>query len=222
MNDATTQSTQTAQDGTHTTISAPTSVTNQAMSEFTFNFRKNAELGTKRAAVTVQLPFLTLQGLIDIINAGDEKQVALVLETLRQPVIDQAKAQVDDNEAITQDTLDLSKLSWAAISALEPAARRGGGIPKEVWEAFVVDYIAVMPTVVNRTVEQVTRAATLLANKLSACKGNKPVLSFLRSQLDLYFAATSKAEEFVSCYEFLINKADSLLQADDAELLKNL
>lgn len=203
-------------------ISAPEAVTNQAMVETTFNFRKNMELGTKRPSVTLQLPYLTLQGLIAIINHGDEKQVALVLETLRTPIVDQAKAQVDENETITQDTLDLSKLSWEAISALEPAARKGGGIPKEVWEAFTADYIAVMPTVVNRTVEQVTRAATLLANKLSACKGNKPVLTFLRSHLDLYFAATAKAEEFVGCYEFLINKADSLLKADDAELLKNL
>lgn len=203
-------------------VTAPANVTNYATDEVTFNFRKNTELGTRRPSVTLGINFLTLNGLIEIINRGNEKEVALVLETLRTPILDQAKAQVDENETITQDTLDTDKLSWSAISQLEPAARRGGGIPKETWELFTADYIAVMPAVVNRTPEQVTRAATLLANKLSACKGNKPVLKFLREQLDMYFSATSKAEEVVECYQFLVNKADTLLAANDAELLKNL
>lgn len=193
-----------------------------AVTETTFNFRKNMELGTKRPAVTLEIPFLTLQGVVDIINGGDDRQIATLLETLRQPILDQAKVQVDEDESITQETLDTSKLTWDAISKLEPATRRGGGIPKEVWEAFTLDYIAVMPTVVGKTVKQVTQAASLLANKLASCKGNKPVLKFLRGQLDLYFASTTKSEEFVECYQFLASKADTMLKANDEDLLKNL
>lgn len=202
-------------------VSIPTAVANHAAKEVKFNFRKD-ELGNKRPSVTLQVNVLTLQGLVSILEAGDEKQIGLILETLQTPILDQARAQVDENESISQETLDTSKLSWEYISKLEPATRRGGGIPKEVWEAFVADYIEVMPAVTGKTKEQVSRAATLLGNKFSAVKGAKPILAFLRTQLDLYLSSTSKSEEFAACYEFLAKKADDLLQASDATLLANL
>ena len=207
---------------TQSSINVPQNVSAYVEKEVKFNFRENKELGTKRPSVTLPIRVLTLQGLVDILNGGDEKQVSLVLETLQKPILEQARAQVDENETITVDTLDYSKLSWEAISKLEPAARRGGGIPKEVWEAFVADYIEVMPAVTGKTLEQVTRAATLFGQKLSSVKGNKKVLAALRGFLDLYFANTPKSDEFVDCYEFLVNKAEALLAADDADLLKNL
>lgn len=205
-----------------TPIAVPAHVGNYQPKEVKFNFRQNKELGTKRASVTLNVNVLTLQGLVDILNGGDEKQINLILETLQIPILEQARAQVDENESISAETFDASKVTWEFISKLEPAARRGGGIPKETWELFVADYIEVMPGVTGKTVEQATKAATLLGNKLSSVKGNKPVLTFLRAQLDLWFASTSKSEDFVDCYQFLVNKADTLLTADDAELLKNL
>lgn len=203
-------------------INVPAGVQNYATKEVKFNFRKNMELGTKRPTVALAINFLTVQGLVNILESGDEKQVSLILETLQAPILEQARTQVDESETISQETLDSSKLTWDYISKLEPAARRGGGIPKEVWEAFVVDYVEVMPAITGKTVEQITRAATLLGNKLSSVKGNKTVLKFLNVQLDLYFSNTAKSEEFVECYEFLKNKAEALLKADDTELLANL
>jgi hypothetical protein len=203
-------------------ISVPASAGAYMEKEVKFNFRENKELGTKRPSVTLPVKVLTLQGLVAILESGDEKQISLVLETLQTPIMEQLRAQVDANETISTESVDYDKLTWDAISKLEPAARRGGGIAKETWEAFVVDYIEVMPGVSGKTVEQVTRAATIFANKLASVKGNKPVLKALRGFLDMYLTSTPKAEEFMECYEFLINKADALLAADDAELLKNL
>lgn len=203
-------------------IAVPENMGNYAVKEIKFNFRKNAELGTKRPSVTLPLKMLTLQGLISILEGGDEKQVNLILETLQTPILEQARTQVDDNETITAETLDSDKLSWDYISKLEPAARRGGGIPKEVWEAFAADYIEVMPAVTGKTKEQIGLAATLLGTKFASIKTNKKVLGFLATQLDLYLANTAKAEEFVDCYEFLKNKAATLLAASDEALLENL
>ncbi len=204
------------------TIAVPAGVGNYAAKEIKFNFRENKELGTKRPSVTLAVNFLTLQGLVAILESGDEKQINLVLETLQTPILDQCRAQVDENETISQESLDATKLSWEAISKLEPTARRGGGIPKETWEAFVKDYIEVMPAATGLKKEHVERAATLLGNKLASIKGNKPVLKFIRAQLDTWFTSTAKTEEFVDCYEFLVNKADTMLKADDATLLANL
>lgn len=210
------------QHGHQAAINVQPAVAAYAEKEVKFNFRENKELGTKRPSVSLPVKVLTLQGLVAILEGGDEKQVNLVLETLQAPIMDQLRAQVDANEAITAETVDYDKLSWDYISKLEPAARRGGGIPKETWEAFVVDYIEVMPAVTGKTAEQITRAASLLGNKLASVKGNKEVLKFLRGQLDLYLSSTAKGEEFAECYEFLVNKADTMLKADAAELLANL
>jgi hypothetical protein len=209
-------------DQTNQSINVPATAGNYMEKEVKFNFRENKELGTKRPTVVLPIKVLTLQGLVAILEGGDEKQINLVLETLQTPIMEQARAQVDANETISAETVDYDKLTWDAISKLEPAARRGGGIAKETWEAFVQDYIEVMPAVTGKTAEQVTRAAALLGNKLAAVKGNKSVLKFLRTQLDLYLASTSKGEEFADCYEFLVNKAEAMLAADDAALLANL
>jgi|ERR1017187_3672986 hypothetical protein len=175
-----------------------------------------------RAAVTLDLSFLTLTGLAGILNSGDEKQINFVLETLKNPILDLAKDQVDANLDITTDGLDTDKLTWEYISNMEPVVRRGNGIAKEVWEDFVKDYITVMPAATGRKVEVITRAATLLGQKLSSCKGQKKILQFLRDQLDVYFAATTRQADFVDCYQFLINKADTLILADAEDILKNL
>jgi hypothetical protein len=195
---------------------------NYTTKEVKFNFRKDKELGTKRPTVTLPVRVLTLEGLVNILESGDEKQINLILETIQVPILDQVRVQVDAKEDITAATMDNSLLSWEAISKLEPAARRGGGIPKEVWEAFVRDYIEVMPAVTGRNLEQVTNASKLLANKFASIKANKPVLTFIDAQLDIYFTNTPNGEDFADCYEFLSNKAKDLLAADDADLLKNL
>ena len=207
---------------TTSSISMPANSGNYSVKEVKFNFRENKQLGTKRPSITLPINVLTLQGLIAILESGNEKQLNLILETLQTPILEQARTQVDENESITADTLDASKLTWESIATLEPAARRGGGIPKEVWEAFVVDYTEVMPAVTGKTSEQVSRAAALLGNKFAAVKTNKQVLGFLATQLDLYFSNTAKGDEFMDCYEFLKNKVDALLKADDAALLANL
>jgi ssDNA-specific exonuclease RecJ len=79
-----------------------------------------------------------------------------------------------------------------------------------------------MPAVTGRNLEQVTNASKLLANKFASIKSNKPVLTFIDAQLDIYFTNTPNGEDFADCYEFLSNKAKDLLAADDADLLKNL
>ena len=102
------------------------------------------------------------------------------------------------------------------------AERTGGGISKEVWEAFGKDYVSVMPGVTGKSADQVGNACKLLLAKFQPVKTNKKVISFLKEQLALYFSSTQNAEEFQECYEFLDSKAESLLKADEASLLANL
>lgn len=194
---------------------------NYAGKEISFHFKKDKELGIKRPTVTLQIPQATPNLIVDILDKGG-KQLDLLLEAMNGVLTGVAREQVNADEKITQETLDIKAINWQAISELPPAARRGGGIPKETWEEFQKDYIETMPAATGKTLEQVTNAAKLFVAKLQPVKTNKLFLNRLKEQLDLWFTSTKNGEDFQECYEFLANKMEELLKKDDAELLSNI
>ena len=187
-----------------------------------FNFRPDKELGTKRAAVELTLLTPTVEGIIHILEQGG-KGLELLLDSCANVIIDQARALLNDNDTITGDAnFPLDKTTWAFISDIPPKERRGGGIPKETWEEFRVDYVAVMPTATGKTPEQIGNAAKLLIGKFQACKTAKPVIALLKDQLTIYVEQSPNAEQFVECVTFLVDKAETLLNLSEADLLSNL
>lgn len=202
-------------------IVLPPTVTNVALLATKFNFRKDKELGTKRPSVELAIPVPTVDGIVEILKAGGN-QLSLLQDAIFDVIYDQARVQVDADEAITQNTLDLTKLSWEFIANMPKAERAGSGIAKEVWEDFGKDYIEVMPGVTGKTAEQIGNAAKLLVAKMQPCKTNKKIVSFLKDQVAMWFANTPNAENFADVYQFLDKKAETLLQADDSALLANL
>lgn len=189
--------------------------------EVSFHFKKDKELGIKRPTVTLQVPQVTPNLIIQVLEAGG-KELDLLVETMNDVLIGVAREQVNADQKITQETLDLSKINWKAISELPPAARRGGGIPKETWEEFQKDYIEQMPAITGKSLEQVTNAAKLFVAKFQPVKTNKLFLDKLLEQLNIWFDKSPNAEDYQECYEFLANKATELLKKDDAELLANI
>lgn len=188
--------------------------------------------GFKRPSAKLQLPMPTAIGIMEALTAGG-KQADLVLEAVGDVVYTMARQQInnaidkDSKVAVDQTILDLSQLSWEAIANMPRAERAGGGIAKEVWEAFQADYIAVMPEAfkaasIQKSTEQITNQAKLMFGKFNACKTNKPVLGALRDCLALWYNSTPNKEEFQPCYDFLDEKADSLLKVSDEALLANV
>lgn len=195
--------------------------------EVGFHFRKDAQ-GNKRESFNLHLPVLTAEGIAEIVAKGG-KELDLLLDAAADIVYTEARSQVNDlvdgkplDFKVSQDMLDASKLSWEAIANKPVAERKGGGIPKEQYEAFAADYIKVMEVATGKTKEQVSNAATLLADKFNKVKTNKQVVGFLKDQLDTWYQATENKEEFADVYEFLSNKGKTLLEADEAALLANL
>jgi len=182
---------------------------------------ETTKVETKRPTVALSIPVPSVEGIVKSIETGG-KALELLVEVVRDMVIARAREIINDNENITQENFPLESLAWEAIAALPKAERRGGGISKEVWEEFSKDYIAVMPGVTGKTAEQIGNAAKILLNKFNQVKTNKPVLKLLSAQLGLYTANSPQAESFTECVQFLMDKADSLLNMDEAALLANL
>lgn len=188
--------------------------------DFKFHFRKD-ELGNKRPSVELKLLVPSVEGVVAILQNGG-KGLELLMDTVSDVIAAQARSIVDENLEVTQETFPLDKVTWDFIANLEKAARRGGGIPKETWEAFAADYIEVMPSITGKTPEQVGNAAKILLNKFSSVKTQKPVLKLLKDQLGLYTTNSANAEQYTECVDFLLNKADTLLNMTEADLLANL
>lgn len=193
--------------------------------EVKFNFRTVKDeatgLESKRPSVELKLPIPSVEGIIAILEAGG-KQLELLQEAVADIIINRARELVSDKEDASADNFPYAELAWEVIANLPKAERKGRGIAKEVWEDFSKDYIATMPAVTGKSAEQVGNAAKILLNKFSAVKSNKPVISLLKSQLGLYLNSSANAEQFSDCVEFLLQKAQTLLDADEAALLSNL
>lgn len=189
--------------------------------EYKFNFKAD-KMGQKRESVTIPLQLMSVEGIVAALEAGG-KELLLVQEAVQSLQIQQAREIVSENLTITADTFPQEQISWSAIAAIEPKARTGGGIPQDQWEGFSEDYIATMPAATGKTAEQVGLAAKILLSKFSGqYKTNKPVLARLKEQLGIYLGASPRAEDFSECVEFLVAKADRLLDMSEADLLANL
>lgn len=193
--------------------------------EVKFNFRTTKDeatgLETKRPSVELTLPVPSVEGIIAILKAGG-KGLELLQEAVADVVVARAREIVSDKEDATAENFPFADLAWAAIANLPKAERKGRGIPKETWDDFAKDYIAIMPAITGKTAEQVGNAAKLLLNKFNPVKTNKPVIKLLQTQLALYLNSSANADQYSDCVEFLMQKADTLLALDDAALLANL
>ena len=195
---------------------------------FKFHFKRVKDeatgLESKRPTVELDLPIPSVEGIIEILEKGQEnpKGLELLLEAVSDIITNRARELVNDKDDISQENFPLNELSWEKIANLPKAERRGGGISKETWEEFSKDYITVMPTVTGKTAEQIGNAAKILLNKFNAVKTNKPVLKLLKEQLAMYLSNSPNAETYTECVEFLVNKAEALYAMDEAALLANL
>lgn len=193
--------------------------------DYKFGFKKVKDeatgLESKRPTVELSLPVPSVEGIIKILETGG-KQLELLQEAVAEVIQERAREIVNDKEDINQDNFPMDQLSWETISNLPKAERRGGGIGKETWDEFALDYCTVMPAVTKKSADQVGNAAKILLNKFNAVKTNKPVLKLLKDQLGLYVTNSPNAETYAECVDFLVKKADALLSVDEAQLLANL
>ncbi len=191
----------------------------------TFNFKRAVDkatgIETIRKPVDLAVPYVSMDGILAILETGG-KGLDLLIEAMENIVNSQARELLYEDTTYTAATFPVEKLSWEHIANIPKVARRGGGIPKEVWEAFTLDYVAVMPDVTGKTVEQVANMAKILGNKLTAVRTSEPVLQLCVEQLAVYAEHSHALEDFTDCVAFLLNKAETFLKVSDEDLLTGL
>ena len=190
-----------------------------------FNFKKSKDkatgVETVREPVDLAIPYPSVQGIINILEGGG-KGLELLIEAMENVVNTTARDLLYEDLNLNASTFPTEKVSWEFIANIPKAQRRGGGIPKETWEAFGQDYTEVMPDLTGKTIDQVSNMAKILVSKLTGIKTHKEALLLVQEQLAIYIESAGNAADYIECVEFLLNKADTLLNVSPEELLANL
>lgn len=168
----------------------------------------------KRPTVDLAVPVPTLDGLIKLLNEGDATKIAGLLSVLEGVIYTEAKAQVDDDESITQEKLDLSKLTLDYILSLPPTQRSSTAPSEEQWKLFEADYPTVMAAVQpDKTAQQIALARDIFIKKINPAKEKPDLIRALKNYLALWFTNTQQQEELSTVFEYLNNRADNLMAA---------
>jgi hypothetical protein len=191
------------------------------LKEYKFNFKttKDKETGeeSKRPSIELKLPVPSIEGIVTILQSGG-KQLELLQEAVSAIIVAQARSILNDNESMTVDLFPAEQCTWEFIANMPEAEKRGRGIPKELWDDFITDYVSVMPKLAGKTEEQVALAANLFAKKLAPVKTNKKALNKLAEQLAIYLNSAPSAESYFDCIKFLDEKIKLLLNAETAKV----
>lgn len=197
--------------------------------DFSFSFRKvtdeETKVETKRPTVLARLGIPSVEGIVAILQNGG-KGLELLQQAVENVVTDYARSILNDDPSITTETFPYDKISWDLIANQPESERRGRGIPKEQWEAFVKSYIEHMPAILGKPLENIKKQASILAQKfqpLRTHENKNNILPNFVNALTLYTNNVPEAEQFADVLEYLVKKADQFINTDNsADLEKNL
>lgn len=197
--------------------------------EVTFTFRKvkDADTGvvTKRENIIAKLDYPSIEGIVHILNEGG-KGLELLQSAVESTINDYVKQCLGDDPSITTDNIVAANYLWDVIANLPDTERRGRGIPKEVWEGFIENYIETMPSVIGKSVDVVKKQAAILGQKFQPLKNHEKkndLLPKFVEMLTLYCNTNPEAEQYSQVIEFLLKKAEEFMNSDkSADLAENL
>ena len=202
--------------------------------ESSINFRtvktevKDQETGeitkqeTKRESIKLHVPVPSWEAVIAMIEAGlaeNASEVAknnlqLISDSLFNTVYEVAVSLAKENTSLTSANFPMNELDWEAIANAPEAERKSRGISKEEWADFAEDYLASMPQITGKDEERIKRAVAMFINKFGPIKSDKKSVAVLRDQLVVYAEQAPQASNYFKVVEFLLKKADALIEAE--------
>lgn len=185
----------------------------------------------KHPSVTIPLPLPTREQVLAIFS--DDTKLAeqkFILDAIYDEFYLQAREQINDareqnkdnNEfRVTPNVIDYSKLTITALANM-PASERGNKVSEEDMKAFLADYMAVMPSALNKEASKVKAQAGLLEKELRTVKTDKPVLKVMEQCITVWANATGSMEEHQQVYERLVGRIKRYLQAEPKKLMDSI
>ncbi len=177
---------------------------------------------TKRDSIKLHFPVPSYEDIIAMIEAGTaegatevaKNNLQLITDSLFNTVFEVAVSLAKENTSLTSANFPMDELDWAKIANAPEAERKSRGISKEEWADFAEDYISAMPALTGKDEERVKRAVAMFINKFGPIKSDKKSIAVLRDQLVVYAEQAPNAGNSFKVIEFLLKKADALIEAE--------
>lgn len=197
--------------------------------EASINFRtvKDKDTGTetKRESIKLHIPVPAWEEVIAMIEAGtapEANEVAknnlqLLSDAMFTVAYEQAVSLAKENTSLTSANFPFEELDWEKIANAPEAERKSRGISKEEWADFADDYMASMPAITGKEEDRVKRAVAVFVLKFAPIKSDKKSIAVLRDQLVVYAEQAPNASNYFKVIEFLLKKADALIEAEVIE-----
>lgn len=177
---------------------------------------------TKRESIKLNIPVPSNEAIIALIEAGTtenateaaKNNLQLVHDALFAVVFDVAQSIAKENTSLTSANFPFEELAWEKIANAPEAERKSRGISKEEWADFAEDYLSSMPAITGSDEERVKRAVATFLLKFAPVKSDKKSITVLRDRLVVYAEQAPNAGNYLKVIEFLLKKADALLEAE--------
>lgn len=177
---------------------------------------------TKRESIKLNIPVPSNEAIIALIEAGTaenateaaKNNLQLVHDALFAVVFDVAQSIAKENTSLTSANFPFEELAWEKIANAPEAERKSRGISKEEWADFAEDYLSSMPAITGSDEERVKRAVATFLLKFAPVKSDKKSIIVLRDRLVVYAEQAPNAGNYLKVIEFLLKKADALLEAE--------
>ena len=179
-----------------------------------------------RKPIELRIPAPTAWGVM--LALKDEKQRDYILDILQNNIADAVRAQLSPDDlsgpapVTKQEELDMSKLTLAYLANEPRGARKGTGIAKETWDAFLVDYVSTMVQKTGLEQAKATYAGKILVQRFNPVRTNKPVISKLIDRLGVWAEKSDNVADFQDVFDYLVSRAETLIKADSEALLDNI
>lgn len=197
---------------------------NQVEAGIHFRTVKDKETGTetKRESIKLHFPVPSIADVLELIEAGSaegasevaKNNLQLLQDAMFNVVYDVAVSLSKENTSLTSANFPMDELSWEKIANAPEAERKSRGISKEEWADFAEDYMASMPAITGKDEARIQRAVAVLINKFGPIKSDKKSIAVLRDQLAVYAESAPQAANYFKVVEFLLKKADALIEAE--------
>ncbi len=200
---------------------------NQVESSINFRTVKSKDeegnlVETKRESIKLNIPVPGNEAIIALIEAGTaenateaaKNNLQLVHDALFAVVFDVAQNLAKENTSLTSANFPFEELAWEKIANAPEAERKSRGISKEEWADFAEDYLSSMPAITGSDEERVKRAVATFLLKFAPVKSDKKSITVLRDRLVVYAEQAPNAGNYLKVIEFLLKKADALLEAE--------
>lgn len=162
----------------------------------------------KQPSVEVALPVPSAEDIITYLSSDSyQKEAALILDAVASLIISQARSQFDDaiesfgddlDKEVSAAVLNFDRLNLEYIASIPPAQRGASAISDEEWATFFEDYMPVMIAATGKDEKRIKNQVDLF-KKPQKIKANKPILTALVDQLDIYLVSSKALDDTGPC-----------------------